>query len=177
MVQVVRQCTRSSRLLLLATKLTLNCHSTKRTAGERDGLYHKFSPYAEEIMSSQHPYSVFRVGRDGRASGVSVSLDAVRAGCPRGQGVRYTDEVGGGGQERTMIPVVLDAAHTPPAVFHQQVGVNGSGRALRRGRGRINCGLEHKYTEHTLSHAANYPVRGEVHPRGDTERTVRSDHR
>ena len=89
-------------------------------------------------MSSQHPYSVFRVGRDGRASGVSVSLDAVRAGCPRGQGVRYTDEVGGGGQERTMIPVVLDAAHTPPAAFHQQVGVNGVGTGISTRQGPKN---------------------------------------
>lgn len=74
------------------------------------------------MVNSQHPYSVFRVSRDGRASGVSVSLDAVRAGCARGQGVRYSDGGGEGqGQERTMIPVVLDAAHTPPAAFHKQV--------------------------------------------------------
>ena len=108
----------------------LNCRNNKRSAdgpaGERDGLFHKFTPYAEEIMNSQHPYSVFRVGRDGRTSGVSVSLDAVRAGCARGQGVRYSDGGGeGGGQERTMIPVVLDAAHTTPAEFHRQVGAKG----------------------------------------------------
>lgn len=101
---------------------------------ERDNLAETFPPYAEALLKSKHPYRSFQL------------VNTVHSPAHNGNGYyqktgdrRYSDNVVQRGEviERSltleyirspnnhqhnqiMYPVVLDAAHTPPSVFHEQ---------------------------------------------------------
>lgn len=95
---------------------------------ERDGLYEKFPPYAETLLSpSTNPYSSFKLDANtGRAVEQSWSLERARqkkrrffSPSDRLQAMQLFD---GDNNEVTpnMYPIVFDAKDVPPAVFHEQ---------------------------------------------------------
>mmetsp|Transcript_404 Transcript_404/g.730 ORF Transcript_404/g.730 Transcript_404/m.730 type:complete len:488 (+) Transcript_404:114-1577(+) len=94
---------------------------------ERDGLYEKFPPYAEFLLSpSTNPYSSLKIdSRTGRAEERSWSLDCARrkrAMSPPTQKLQAMQIDNDRTIEETtpMYPIVLDAKDTPPELFHEQ---------------------------------------------------------